>query len=161
MLSRDEMGTAKVPWLPIVLIALTVSFIWGNSLMDRAASREQSELVERYLRPYVDTTLGGYLPKDTVLQIDFRKFAHFSEFFVLGAALAGLYGATHELSLFYYPGLIFLVAGIDEFIQRFTGRGPMLRDVLLDMNGGFSGFATLALLYCSAGHALGKEDLTR
>ena len=161
MSARDRMVKDDIPWISMVLIALTISFIWGNSFMDRAASSEQSDLVERYLRPYIDKTLQGYLPLDIVMQVDFRKLAHFSEFFVLGVALAGLCSATRELPLFFYPVMILLVAGIDEGIQHFSGRAPMLRDVLLDMNGGFSGFATLALLHYSAGLTLGKEDLTR
>ena len=60
-----------------------------------------------------------------------RKLAHFTEYFVLGVELE-LYLKRKWLKA---VGIGFAVAFMDETIQMFSGRGPLISDVWLDFFG--------------------------
>lgn len=75
---------------------------------------------------------------------DVRKYAHFAEFALLGI-LVSIYGLLRSKLTFQKLmnilsfGLFIAVA--DESIQILSGRGPLVKDVLLDMAGYGSGTA--------------------
>jgi VanZ family protein len=67
-----------------------------------------------------------------------RKLAHFTEFFVLGLELLTFF--AYRKPLFLQAFLLalthgFFTAFLDETIQIFSGRGPMIQDVWLDVCG--------------------------
>ncbi len=76
-----------------------------------------------------------------------RKLAHFSEFMLLGCltALLAAHLSTCVSGLKAWvqwgaPAVLgLLCAMLDEALQRFTGRGPSLGDVLLDFAGALAG----------------------
>ena len=78
-----------------------------------------------------------------------RKGAHLFEFFVLGASATLLYFKLHGKHRFAL-GFVFIyaaaVAFADEFIQRFTGRGSSIVDVMIDILGAFIGISFVLLL---------------
>ncbi len=134
----------------LALALAVVMFIFGNSLQNGEASGQMSGAVSAILKAIFD-------PHDHIADADFehfvRKLAHFTEFFWLGMAvcgvLDGLVGGKSPL-LSARPvgsGLFFLllVAVCDEWIQSFTGRGPSVRDVVLDFSGALCGLALMAL----------------
>ena len=131
-----------------LLICLLV-FIWGNSLMPGEVSGAISDRVKEILTNLLpiepgEDDGGGHL---------IRKLAHFTEFAALGATLGWLYGMLNKGKLrpFLYG---VLAASIDETIQRFVpGRGPSVKDVLLDSCGVLAG---MVLLY--AGHTYLKHS---
>ena len=127
--------------LLIVLIILTVAFIFIQSAKSPERSAEDSdrvgEMVEEIIPP--DTPPGEFI------QINLRKIAHFVEFSVLGLEVAlyvWLFARKRSFILASYPIALF-VALIDETVQIFSGRGSSLSDVWLD----FSGFLTTATLF--------------
>ena len=127
--------------LLIVLIILTVAFIFIQSAKSPERSAEDSdrvgEMVEEIIPP--DTPPGEFI------QINLRKIAHFVEFSVLGLEVAlyvWLFARKRSFILASYPIALF-VALIDETAQIFSGRGSSLSDVWLD----FSGFLTTATLF--------------
>lgn len=80
-----------------------------------------------------------------------RKMAHFFEYMLLGF-LVGLMLERPEGKTRFFPGWGFCLcaACIDEFIQRFVpGRGPGVKDVLIDFSG-----STLGLCLAMAGICL-------
>lgn len=134
------------------LIALTLLFIWGNSMRNASASGAMSGSVRVWLESLL------HIPIDEFL---LRKAAHFSEYALLGAELSLLLsllsdrrGAplAHGRNLIDFPALGFLAAAIDETIQIFTGRGSSLLDVWLDTAGCLTGFFLVFLIFKAAPH---------
>ncbi len=132
----------KAEIILIVLLVLTLSFIWGNSFLGKEASSKESSMVMMILEPVLSVFVG----KGNVTEHLVRKLAHFSEFFLLGAEYAALLVGIKRkrtdgflLTLFF--GLF--TALVDETIQIFTGRGPQIQDVWLDFSGVVAGAVTV------------------
>lgn len=136
----DERKKTKLRrWLRVLLIA-TLCLIWGNSLLPGKESGEISSCFFTLL-----TRLGIPVPDEHFL----RKAAHFCEFALLGAELAGLFwlrGGLRLQRLCCAASAALGAAMIDESIQLFTpNRCPRLADVLLDFSGALTGIALCAL----------------
>ena len=117
--------------LCIILTALLLVFIWGNSLLPGRISGAFSQWVKDLLshlfgQPSGDPDTGHGL---------LRKIAHFTEFSCLGMSLFWLFSMLKQK--FYFPLLCgFLVACMDETIQCFIpDRGPAVKDVAIDTAG--------------------------
>jgi VanZ family protein len=79
-----------------------------------------------------------------------RNLAHLLEFFVLGVeiALYGTYGRSPvRQDLFHMTAAVFAVGFMDETLQIFFQRGPMIADVWLDFVGGISGMLLVFAVY--------------
>lgn len=130
-----------------LLILLTVSFIWGNSLKTVEQSSVQSTSVAELLRPVLD-------PHEKLEKSAFhnlvRKLAHVIEFFVLGLFVIGFsvsLGMYLKKSFVSMPILTVLFVAVgDEYIQHFTGRGSLVTDVVLDFAGSLAGMGAAVLL---------------
>ena len=117
-----------------LLIALTVGFIWSNSVRSISESSEQSEATFSFVREILDFIFG----KGVITHAIFRKLAHFGEFFVLSIEINLLVVVTkkYKITRVYVPMLCgLLVAIVDEVIQIFSHRGPAVVDVLIDFGG--------------------------
>ena len=123
-----------------VLIIVTLAVIWGHSLLGREASSEESGFVMKLFAPFLELIVG----KGNVTEHLVRKLAHFSEFFVLGAELLLFFALSKSRKNAFLLALShsLFTALMDETIQIFSGRGPMIQDVWLD----FSGVTAGALL---------------
>ena len=123
-----------------VLIIVTLAVIWGHSLLGREASSEESGFVMKLLAPLLELIVG----KGNVTEHLVRKLAHFCEFFVLGAELLLFFALSKSRKNAFLLALShgLFTALMDETIQIFSGRGPMIQDVWLD----FSGVTAGALL---------------
>ena len=122
------------------VIAATLSFIWIHSCMGQEESAEESGFFFEVLGPVLEIFAG----KGNVTELFIRKLAHFTEFFGLGLELM----LFMRLVLIRSPKVIRFInawvlgtmcALIDETIQIFSGRGPMIQDVWLDSAGCFCG----------------------
>lgn len=128
-----------------VIIAVTLALIWLHSCMDMEDSAEESGFVYDLLCPFFELFMG----KGNVTEHFIRKLAHFTEFFGLG------------LELMLFMRLLVLKMGwsllinawtlgtfcalIDETIQLFSGRGPMVQDVWLDSAGCLTGVLVMSI----------------
>ena len=86
------------------------------------------------LEPVLEMVVG----EGNVTEFLVRKLAHFTEFFVLGLELLTFF--AYRKPLFPQAFLLalthgFFAAFLDETIQIFSGRGPMIQDVWLDVCG--------------------------
>ena len=140
------MKTVKKTQLSIclILLALMLSFIWGNSLLAAPQSAELSGEVVGWLRRFLN-----WLPISEHLV---RKLAHFGEFACLGALFGWLFQILNQQSFhkFTMPLLAaFLAALVDETLQVLTPeRGPSVIDVWIDSFGAAAGIALLYLGHC-------------
>lgn len=129
-----------------ILIVGTLAFIWGNSVATREKSEEVSSGVYEVVSPVFDAVVG----ENKVTEKDFRKMAHFSEFFALGLEIELLVFVLKGLNIkwFLIPLPFGLFAGgIDEIIQIFSERGAAITDVLIDFSGYLLAFLIFAVAY--------------
>lgn len=138
--------------MKIILVALALAFIWGNSMLPGDLSNLESSFVERLLEPVLQTIQRALSRWGVVVSQSHlvRKLAHFTEYMVLGALMCALFIGPDGRGRFFAAELSCLAAAfIDEGIQMFSdGRGPGLRDVALDFSGATLGvlIVTLVLL---------------
>ncbi len=118
----------------IVVLVLTVGYIFSNSLPDQQTSTVQSENVS----DAVQSVLGTLAGNPATFGSRIRKLAHLVEFALLGLELALLFRRRLCLPPVF---VALLVALMDETVQIFTKRGPQVQDVWLDFVGGCIGLA--------------------
>ena len=151
-----------------VIILFTLAFIWGHSMVPRSASADESGYFLKILYPVLSVILGtGGVTNHLI-----RKIAHFTEYFILGTELRlyqnvrtsgaevpfgttppakrgsfmkGIHRLLHGRMLTSVR-FAFYIAFIDETIQIFSGRGPQIADVWLDVLGAFCGAGIVSLL---------------
>ncbi len=130
----------------IILIFITVIFIFYNSAQPVKKSSETSSNVAQSISPIEKEEYET--PKDWRIFVNLvRKGAHVAEFFVLGTEVSVLvlflYGKRTIQALLNMSSFCLAVAVADESIQILSKRGPLVQDVLLDF---FS--AETVILFC-------------
>ena len=127
-----------------VLLVANILFIWGNSLLPGSVSGA----ISGWVRNIIAFLFSSGDAEPNAGHGLLRKAAHFTEFACLGALLAWLFSMLDK-SVVLALLCAATVAGIDETIQCFIpGRGPGVKDVLLDTAGALVGIA-LVLLRCA------------
>ena len=136
---------------------LLLCFIWGNSLLPGEISGRFSDWVKNILA----LLLPGEVPGVTTGGGLLRKIAHFTEFALLGMCLTWRCGMLEKRKIMAL-GFGFGTACVDESIQLFVpGRGPAVRDVLIDTCGVAAGMGLLLLGYTIFKHIKqSKENKT-
>ena len=139
------MGIKKKINLGILIFALvlTLGFIWGNSLQPVSTSVESSGGLFYKFKPIFDSLFG----EGSFTHSDFRKLAHFCEFFILGLEVSLLFLEINWLKkdkVYNLTTLGLIISVIDESLQMITDRGPAIIDVLIDC----SGYLTAVGLVC-------------
>ena len=133
--------------LLIVVMALVVSFIFGNSLKSREESRNDSDVVVGVIESIIRAIFGRKIENASFVV---RKLAHFAEFLLLGLAVSGFVTVVNYNRKWWLCGhaLLFclMVAVCDELIQSFVDRGSTVSDVLIDFSGATVGFFVLIAL---------------
>jgi VanZ family protein len=113
----------------IILIFITLNFIFSNSFDSTVESSEKSDWVLEKVEPVLEKVVGK--ERATVKLV--RKLAHFLEFFVLGAELSILC-FLNGIDKTYVAFIGLLSATTDETIQVFSKRGAQLTDVWIDFS---------------------------
>ena len=125
----------------IILILATLSFIFVQSMIPREESGKQSDAVGDIVADIVppETKPGAFL------QINIRKVAHFIEFALLGAEVSLYVLLFMRRGIFVYLSLLIapLPALVDETVQIYSGRGPSMKDVMIDS----AGFLSAAVIF--------------
>ena len=132
--------------LLLLLLAVTITFIWSNSLEGPNASQAKSLKVLEKITPFLEFFVG----KGNVTDFLVRKLGHFTEFFALGFELALFISILNRVKLqpvINCMSLSLAVAVTDESLQILSNRGSMVSDVLLDFCGSVSGILFILLLY--------------
>ncbi len=126
----------------LLLMLGTLVFIFVNSSLPPEVSSEQSTAVGGFIT--------SFIPKESSLY-DFvteymRKIAHFTEYGMLGIELSVyvlLYGKRRIREGLLTLAVPFFVGFADETVQIFSGRGPSVSDVWIDI-GGFIFFGAIS-----------------
>lgn len=137
--------TKKRMILCAVLIAGTVAFIWGNSLVSGTGSGAMSGRVMAWINSFLHLNSEDA----ETLHLVIRKMAHFTEFACLGLLLAWLFCMTGAKKGYLFCMPLFcgiLAACADETIQVFVpDRGSSLIDVWIDTAGITAGTAVFLI----------------
>lgn len=127
-----------------ILLLLQITLIYSFSLMNGEISGNASGSLSQWLYDFLHVPFSF-----DAFHFSLRKFAHFTEYAVLGAiaALNGKYapimGKEKATVLFF----LFAVPLSDEFMQTFIpGRYGILTDSLIDMCGYLTGAAAVYLI---------------
>ena len=141
-------GSAKqgLIWYSVATV-LTLFVIYGQSMLSGESSGGLSAAVVAFLKPLID-------PNDLIntdsMHFFIRKAGHFIEYFLLGIFVCGAaihYGRMKDRNYIALPVLVTLMVAVsDEFLQRFTGRGSAVTDVVLDFSGALTGLGIMALI---------------
>lgn len=137
----------------VLLLVLTLAFIWGNSLLPRTESQEISRGLLAELCAALEH-VGLHLDPQNDHWL--RKLAHFGEFGLLGAELCTLLFLNRRARPQGFVNCAFAglaVAVTDEALQLISNRGSQVQDVLLD----FAGFLA-GLLLCGLVWMLGSKS---
>ena len=149
---KQTMHNTRVRWVLGILIALTLAFIWSNSMQSRAVSGGMSGSLKTWLEQLLHTEISEFL---------LRKAAHFSEYGLLGVEFSLLLGLQydktgknfqHGRNLLDLPLIGMLCAVTDETIQIFSGRSSLVSDVWIDTAGFSTGFFLTVLLFLFVNH---------
>ena len=143
-----------------VALVCWVAFVWGHSLVQGPESALESGRVVSLLRPLFEA-LG--LVDEDVMTFLVRKYAHFSEYAVLGVLGHGLFSRLPAAGIrrrWPVVAAVALVPVADEFLQLFVpGRTGSVRDVAIDLAGALTG-ALVARLVSRRRLARGVPDVS-
>ena len=134
--------------LMIIMMVTVLSFFVQSALPPEASSAE-SNAVSDAIEPIIpsDTPVGEFVHPNI------RKIGHFSEFGLLGleaAIFVFLYAKKRATASAFAFVFAQLVALLDETVQIFSGRGPEITDVWIDI----LGFSTLFAVTIGAAFAI-------
>ncbi len=124
----------------VLLIALNLLFIWGNS----ALSQQHSHAISMAFKGFLERLLPFDLSSVNFNSEHYlRKAAHVFEYLVLGTLLTLCFGKFRVKNCLMIIIAGAMVASLDETIQIFTARGPAVKDVMIDFSGFMIGFLVI------------------
>lgn len=140
----------------VVVIVLTLAFIWSNSLTVGVKSNSKSMEVTEKVQSVID-------PNKSIPPVKFnvfvRKSAHIFEFMLLGLELMLLKVISKRPQIFTVLFIILASAVADEFIQSFSDRTDLVSDVLIDFSGALIAILIIQLIYITINKFTIKRNL--
>lgn len=125
---------SRIKLFRIISIAIMILIFWFSH-QNGEESLKQSNFILQYLKEFLD-----------IFNLDIRKLAHFTIYLILGSSYFLSFKSLDKNSAVISVTLTFLYACTDEFHQGFVpGRGPALKDVLIDTLGGYLGITLIFL----------------
>ena len=116
---------------------VTMILIFWFSHQNGEESLKQSNFILQYLKEVLK-----------IFNLDVRKLAHFTIYLVLGSSYFLSFKVLDKKSALVSIILTTLYACTDEFHQGFIpGRGPALKDILIDTLGGSLGITIIFLFF--------------
>lgn len=149
----------------LLFIGYTLFFIWSNSLECADASSSKSNRVVEIVKPIIDP--DDKLDIDTFTNL-VRKFAHFSEFAMLGAEVCFLFFTFDRVRYRILPclllsvGVCFAAAVADELLQLTSdGRSCQFSDMMIDLAGITAGAVFAIIVKSIIGACIRKINTKR
>ena len=125
-------------YIGIFFIAITLLYIWSNSIQSTSQSNEQSKRVLEVIEEVFRTESLNTEDAQHIV----RKAAHVAEFALLGLEMSLLLFATGKMCRKNTITILFIglaSAVMDETIQVFSQRGSQVIDIWIDFAGLISG----------------------
>ncbi|MBR3966436.1 MAG: VanZ family protein [Clostridia bacterium] len=144
--------------IDLLLIALTLFFIFGNSAKNTEKSGADSEAVTSFIEqiPPIKEAIENNKLQPGSLEGPIRSLAHFFEFSILGAELMLLIillTSSANIKYYFFVVLLCFILGLsDEIIQSFTDRSTEVVDVIKDIAGGAFGAFAVSLIHFLVRH---------
>ena len=136
----------KFKYFCIFFLFIWTLFIWRNSLQIGNLSQQQSDWFVDKIKYFISSIFNINNSQNDLSSLSFliRKFAHFSEFFILSFLWSILILKLNNSKKIFLPIFIsILISIIDETIQLYVpGRSGMLQDIFIDSTGAFFGLIT-------------------
>lgn len=136
----------KIKYFCIFFLFIWTLFIWRNSLQIGNLSQQQSDWFVDRIKYLISSIFNINNSQNDLSSLSFiiRKFAHFSEFFILSFLWSILILKLNNSKKIFLPIFIsILISIIDETIQLYVpGRSGMLQDVFIDSTGALFGLIT-------------------
>ncbi len=142
----------KLKPLIITFAILSLLFIWSNSFFSSGTSSRMSAFFTRILSPFLELVIG----RGNVTEHLVRKLAHLTEYAFYGLWLA-LWVEADGRKPWYALLAGFITSFLDETIQIFTGRGPSIKDVWIDVFGIIAGIGFIHMILAMCGYFRKKE----
>ena len=140
----------KKKYFCLLLIIIWTLFIWRNSLQIGNLSQQQSDWFVDKIKYFISSIFNINNSQNDLSTLSFliRKFAHFSEFFILSFLWSILILKLNNSKKIFLPILFsILISIIDETIQLYVpGRSGMLQDVFIDTSGAICGLITFFII---------------
>lgn len=137
----------KLKPLIVTFAVLSLLFIWTNSFLSAGVSSRASGYFTRLMTPFLELAVG----RGNVTEHLVRKLAHFAEYAFYGLWLVLWMEADDRKALWaLFAG--FVTAFLDETIQMFTGRGPSIKDVWIDLFGITAGIGCIHVVLSVCGY---------
>jgi len=146
LLKRNMRKQRVIYIVLLVLILVTIAFIWSNSLQSIPESRARSLGVLAQIKPFLSIFVGTGNVTDHLV----RKLAHFIEYGALGCSMALMLILRKRARMQPVINCAFAamtVALTDETIQIFSGRGSQVKDVWLDFAGSCTGILFVVVIF--------------
>ena len=142
----------KFKYFCIFFLFIWTLFIWRNSLQIGDLSQQQSDWFVDRIKYFISSIFNINNSQNDLSSLSFliRKFAHFSEFFILSflwSILILKLNNIYNKKIFFPILLSILIAIIDETIQLYVpGRAGMLQDVFIDTSGAICGLISFLII---------------
>lgn len=139
---KTPLSKKRIIFISVIslLLALTLVFVWGNSLKPPSESQNQSGEAFSSVKTALSKVFGEDFSQtlfDNIGERSFRKLAHVAEYSLLAIELNLLFFSVFGIkplnSLFSFLSAIF-VSVTDELLQLVVGRNGTVTDVLLDLS---------------------------
>ncbi len=140
----------KILYILYVTLTLSIAAVWGQSCLNKQESTVNSDMVIDMITPVdeLQTQDQGQFWNYMRLTAWVRKAAHIIEYMALGMQMMLILLLKDKNSLKYcicclYAGLT--LALVDETIQIFSSRGPLVSDLWIDLAGTVCGIGVAYL----------------
>lgn len=144
--------------LSLILVLLSMAMIFYFSSNNAKESESQSGIFSKFIiniifPDFENMAEESRLEIKSTVSFIIRKCAHFTEFALLGASLYLHTSAISRKKKLKFKGLYSFAIGTiyafsDEIHQAFVpGRGPALRDVMVDSSGVLFGILIICIIF--------------
>ena len=144
---------ASYKMLRILYCTLTLSLIavWGQSCMNKTESAVYSDMVIDTVAPVDELKEGGEAEYGEYMRLNaiVRKAAHVIEYALVGFQVMCILFLRKKTKIRDYITCVYIgltVALVDETIQIFSSRGPLILDLWIDLGGIVVGIGVALLI---------------
>lgn len=141
----------KLVRLLYITLAISLLVVWGQSCLSKAESTVNSDMVVGVLMPVEEMKNGTqeqFEEYDRAAAL-VRKIAHVVEYSALGFQIMAIFLLKDKKRINDHVSVLYIgltIALIDETLQIFSSRGPLVSDLWIDLAGIVVGIGLVSLV---------------